>query len=236
MEPGDVDTFIRLTNPDHYMQHSAQSPDGQAATAAMYPMVVAKAHAKVARAFQDGNFAVVHADLKMFSQDMVTFQIWRFENGLAVEHWENTQPTAGPNSSGHTMTDGATEITNLDKTDANKALVEDMLNTVFIGGAYDRLGEFVSTVSYVQHSPGIADGIEGLAAAGDALKDLQFIEVRRVLGQGNFVLSMSEITLGKTPAAAYPLFRVADGKIVEHWDVIAPIEPKADWKNPNGKF
>lgn len=236
MEPGDVDTFLRLTNPDRYVQHSAHSPDGQAATAAMYPMVAGNVHAQVARAFQDGDFAVVHADLTMFGQDLVTFQIWRFEDGIAVEHWENTQPLAGPNPSGHTMTDGATEIADLDQTEANHALVQGLLETVFVGGAFDRIGDFISTESYVQHNPAVADGIDGLMAASDALANIHFVEVHRVLAQGNFVLGLSEIRLGDTPAAAYDLFRVADGRIVEHWDVIAPIEPQADWQNPNGKF
>ncbi len=32
------------------------------------------------------------------------------------------------------------------------------------------------------------------------------------------------------------LFRVAEGKLVEHWDTIEAIPPRSAWKNDNGKF
>ena len=47
---------------------------------------------------------------------------------------------------------------------------------------------------------------------------------------------MSEGHLGSQLDAFYDLFRVENGKIAEHWDVIQPIPPKNEWKNENGKF
>ncbi|KAG1658279.1 hypothetical protein GQR58_023046 [Nymphon striatum] len=48
---------------------------------------------------------------------------------------------------------------------------------------------------------------------------------------------MSEGTFGKdTPTAYYDLFRLEDGQVVEHWDVIAPIPAKSEWKNTNVKM
>ena len=57
-----------------------------------------------------------------------------------------------------------------------------------------------------------------------------------LLGEGNFVLAVSEGTFGGNPVAYYDLFRVENGKIAEHWDVIETIPPKDQWKNQNGKF
>lgn len=34
----------------------------------------------------------------------------------------------------------------------------------------------------------------------------------------------------------YDLFRVADGKIAEHWDIIEEIPARDKWANDNGKF
>jgi predicted SnoaL-like aldol condensation-catalyzing enzyme len=62
-----------------------------------------------------------------------------------------------------------------------------------------------------------------------------------VLGQGNFVLTLSEGIVRATdgaaaPTAFYDLFRIEEGQVVEHWDVTETIPPSEEWKNDNGKF
>jgi predicted SnoaL-like aldol condensation-catalyzing enzyme len=58
-----------------------------------------------------------------------------------------------------------------------------------------------------------------------------------VLGEGDFVLSISEATTGpEQHRAIYDLFRLAGGLIVEHWDVVEDIPPRDTWLNDNGKF
>jgi predicted SnoaL-like aldol condensation-catalyzing enzyme len=57
-----------------------------------------------------------------------------------------------------------------------------------------------------------------------------------VLGEGNFVLVTSEGSFGGKSTSFYDLFRVADGKIAEHWDTIETIPAEDQWKNKNGKF
>ena len=58
--------------------------------------------------------------------------------------------------------------------------------------------------------------------------------VHKVIAEGNFVLTVSEIRIGATPIAAYDLFRVESGKLVEHWDVSPEI--KDDLPHGNGLF
>ena len=60
--------------------------------------------------------------------------------------------------------------------------------------------------------------------------------VHQVLAQGNFVLAVSEGTFGGAATSYYDLWRVENGKIAEHWDVMETIASKDTWQNRNGKF
>ena len=51
----------------------------------------------------------------IFPSQILVFEVFRFEDDLAVEHWDNIQQRQGPNRSGHTMVDGPTEVSDLDK-------------------------------------------------------------------------------------------------------------------------
>ena len=57
-----------------------------------------------------------------------------------------------------------------------------------------------------------------------------------VLADGDYALAVSEGTFGGAPTSYYDLFRVENGKIAEHWDVMETIADKATWQNQNGKF
>lgn len=95
-------------------------------------------------------------------------------------------------------------------------------------------------MTYIQHNTGIADGVSGLNTALAALAgqgiDMIYDEVHMVLAQGNFVLAVSEGTFGGAPTAYYDLWRVENGKISEHWDVMETIADRSTWQNQNGKF
>ena len=64
---------------------------------------------------------------------------------------------------------------------------------------------------------------------------MKYDRVHNVLGEGNFVLSWPRAA-SEIAVSYYDLYRIEDGKIAEHWDTIEPIPPRAEWKNPNGKF
>ena len=138
------------------------------------------------------------------------------------------------------MIDGPTQARDLEQTDSNKALVSSFVNEVLIGGRMDRLQSYFDADNYIQHNPSIADGLSGLGAALQALAKagvaIEFERVHRVLGEGDFVLIVSEGRFGGKARAYYDLFRVAAGKIAEHWDTIQEIPARANWKNANGKF
>jgi hypothetical protein len=58
----------------------------------------------------------------------------------------------------------------------------------------------------------------------------------KILGEGNFVLALSEGIFMKKHVTFYDLFRIENGKVVEHWDTIEDIPSKENWQNQNGKF
>lgn len=63
-----------------------------------------------------------------------------------------------------------------------------------------------------------------------------YTTTHQVLAEGNYVLAVSEGTYGGVPTAYYDLWRVENGKIAEHWDVMESIADPSTWANANGKF
>jgi predicted SnoaL-like aldol condensation-catalyzing enzyme len=192
------------------------------------------------RVLQDGDFVFAHTDYNFFGPK-IGFDIFRFEDGKIVEHWDNLQekPTAA-NPSGHTMTDDATEVVDLEKTADNKALVRSFVDDILVNGRLEKLTSYFDGDNYIQHNPQIGDGLLGLGAALEVWAKqgitMKYDRIHHVLGEGNFVLVASEGTLGGQLTSFYDLFRVEKGKIAEHWDTIETILPKEQWKNENGKF
>lgn len=240
IETGDT-APIAYINPAHYKQHNLSAADGLAGFGALI-QALPKGSAKVrtVRAFQDGDYVVAHSEYNFFGPK-IGFDVFRFENGLIVEHWNNLQETpAQPNPSGHTMLDGPNTITDLDKTAANKALARSFVDDILVNGRMDKLQGYYDGDHYVQHNPQIGDGLSGLGQAlGEWAKQgitMKYDKTHLVLGSGNFVLTASEGTLAGKPTVFYDLFRVNNGKIAEHWDTIETVPAKTEWKNQNGKF
>lgn len=232
---------VGYINTNQYIQHNLAVADGLAGFGAVL-QALPKGSAKVntVRVFQDGDFVFTHTDYNFFGPK-IGFDIFRFEDGKIVEHWDNLQETpVKPNPSGHTMIDGATEIKDLDKTETNKAFVKSFVDDILVNGKMEKLTEYFDGDNYVQHNPQIPDQLSGLGTAlGELAKQgifLKYDKIHRVLGEGNFVLVVSEGHFGKDHNAFYDLFRVENGKIAEHWDVIEKMTPKENWKNNNGKF
>lgn len=230
-----------VINPNKYIQHNLSVGDGIAGLgSALAALPKGSARANTVRVFQDGPFVFAHTDYNFFGPK-IGFDVFRFEDGKIVEHWDNLQekPTK-LNPSGRSMIDGTTTISDRDLTDANKALVRAFVDEILVNGRMSKLGSFIDGENYLQHNPAVGDGLSGLSAALEAMAKagvvMKYDRVHKVLGEGNFVLVISEGQFGGKHVAFYDLFRVQGGKIVEHWDVIEAIPPRSEWKNANGKF
>ncbi len=227
-------------NANKYIQHNLSVKDGIAGFAEVLAMLPkGSTKARVIRVFQDGSFVFTHTDYNFFGPK-VGFDIFRFENGKIVEHWDNLQEKVEKTVSGRTQIDGPTKIIDLDKTQENKTLVKNFIDDVLFGKNPNKITEYISTKKYHQHNIAIKDGLSGL---DEAIKYLvskndmfAYKKVHKLLAEGNFVLSASEGEWHGKAHSFYDLFRIENGKIVEHWDTIEEIPSDDTWANRNGKF
>jgi predicted SnoaL-like aldol condensation-catalyzing enzyme len=229
---------------ESFIQHDPSLADGLAGMKSFAAEIASSPAADITiyRTLVDGDFVLLHSRYEgvgRYAGSPIAFDLFRFKDGKIVEHWGGQESEAPPNLSGRTQVDGPTEILDRDKTEANRTLVRTYRETVMVALRFDRIEEFIEGTHYAQHASKIGDGIARLrdriasvAKEGGKL----YLTPRRFVAEGNFVLVLSEGDLPSGPTALYDLFRVENGKIVEHWDVLAPIPPRAQWKNPNGPF
>lgn len=239
IETGDPGS-VAVVNEAEYIQHNPQTDEGSEGLARLFERL-SKTDPRVnmVRGFEDGDFVFAHMEYD-FSSRKICFEVFRFQDGQAVEHWDNIQDRQGPNSSGRSMVDGPTTSSDHDLTEHNRSLVRSFVETVLRDGRAERLSEFVDMDEFVEHNPRLGDDLSllrrDLLAKPNGQRVLDYQHVHRVLAEGNFVLCVSEGQLNGVHSAFYDLYRVADLKIVEHWDTTEAIAPREAWKNTNGKF
>lgn len=241
---GDTSTMRDLANAD-YIQHNPFIPSGLEPFIQMLPILQENGTtAENVRMFQDGNYVFMHniwRNAKPFGADeMVSFDIIRVDdNGKVAEHWDAMTALVKETVNGRTQTDGSTEVADLDKTEENKALAKAIIEDVLMGKNPNKITDYFSSEQYNQHNPGIKDGLAGIVEAVEYLTSqnnmFQYTKIHKVLGEGNFVLAVSEGEWNNTTNVFYDLFRFENGKAVEHWDVIQPI-PTEGLANENGMF
>lgn len=93
---------------------------------------------------------------------------------------------------------------------------------------------------FIQHNPVVGDGQSGMLAAmaewAEAGFSCTYASVELVVAEGNFVLVGSYGTFLGDSVAYFDLYRLEEGYIVEHWDVIQAIPVAEEFANDNGKF
>lgn len=232
---------VAVVNEDKYIQHNPQTHEGSEGLAALFKRLAKSSpRVNIVRVFEDGDYVFAHTEYD-FDSSNIGFEIFRFEDDQAVEHWDNIQQRLGPNPSAHSMVDGPTEATDLDQTEDNRQIVRSFVNDVLINGQLGALERYINDERYTEHNPRIADGISALhSALADPASNngvtIKYDRIHRFLAEGSFVLCVSEGSLNGVHSSFFDLFRVADGKLVEHWDTTEAIPPRMDWKNDNGKF
>jgi len=239
IETGDP-AAVAVVDEKKYIQHNPQTHEGSEGLAALFARLAkSKPRVNIVRAFADGDFVFAHTEYD-FSTRRIGFEVFRFEEERAVEHWDNIQPRKGPGPSSRSMVDGPTEATDLSQTEENRRIVQDFVQEVLIERRLDRLSVYIDGEQFAQHSPELADGSAALKASLEAKSAdgpiVSYQKTHRILAEGSFVLSVSEGLRAGAHSAFYDLYRLSKGKLVEHWDTIEAVAPQAEWKNQNGKF
>ena len=109
IETGDPNA-VKVVNESKYIQHNPQTHEGSEGLAELFQRLSKTSpRVNIVRAFEDGEYVFAHTEYD-FSSSNIGFEIFRFEHGQAVEHWDNIQLRSGPNASGHSMVDGPTEV------------------------------------------------------------------------------------------------------------------------------
>lgn len=230
---------------DRYTQHSAGVKDGIEGFVEFFEPFLTRnpvRDIRIIRSIEDGQYVFVHVfqSLNHGESRWVTMDMFDTdENDLIIEHWDVITEYVDATASGHSMIGGPSELADLDSTSRNKDIVKAFIVEVLSKGNPGKIADYISTERYIQHSPKIGDGIDGtvafLRAQAENGSPLRYDEIFKVIGQGNFVASLSRVSLGGKSVAVFDLFRLANGKIVEHWDAIEEIAPKEQWAN-SGKF
>jgi predicted SnoaL-like aldol condensation-catalyzing enzyme len=102
----------------------------------------------------------------------------------------------------------------------------------------DAVAKYVGS-EYIQHDPQSPDGVEAFILFVNGFVG-QFpqlsIEIKRVIAEGDLVVAHLLINMApeNRGMAGVDIFRLQDGKIVEHWDVLQPVPEQA--ANDNTMF
>jgi predicted SnoaL-like aldol condensation-catalyzing enzyme len=230
----DTNLAVKYMDPAKFKQHNPHAPDGVDGVKKWISQLPReKSPLKTIRAFQDGPYVVTHTTGDVRGEK-VLFEIFKIENGLIVEHWVFSEEAVPANKSGHTQIDGPTEGKLSEDKEKNKSIVRDYYETVHISGDHSKIPQYVSEGT-IRHEPKVSDGLAAFLRDVEAASQHRTIdEIKFVLGQGDLVFVAAKGTLEGDPCAYIDLYRVADGKMAEHWGFPEKIPPQEEWKNNNG--
>jgi predicted SnoaL-like aldol condensation-catalyzing enzyme len=120
----------------------------------------------------------------------------------------------------------------------NKKIVAAFYDAAVNQKDFEKASQYLGA-RYIQHNPLAADGREGFKGFITFLKDKfpnNRSEIKRIFADGDYVIVHVHAVRepGTRGNAIVDIFKLENGKVVEHWDVIQPIPEKA--ANDNGMF
>jgi predicted SnoaL-like aldol condensation-catalyzing enzyme len=172
------------------------------------------------------------------------FNLFRIEAGRLAEHWHSVQTAPGPEVSlpeagGPQPVSGLAGLAQyalLEASDPglarNKRLVFDVWRQIVDAG-HEELADLYLAEDYIQHNPNAATGRDGFKAFFATLEDLPIETWIRdplvaMVAEGDLVVQAIKwefphpVHAGRTYTTTwFDMFRIADGRLAEHWDAAA---------------
>lgn len=245
---GDTAIVDRVVSPDSYIQHNPLAPDGadalkyfSGAMRQQFPQAAFEPR----RSITDGDLVLLHARYVMVpgTEGLAVFDLFRFEDGKIAEHWDIIQEVPATTASGNdmfaTLSEPRTEAVGQRWFTAyNKRLVTEFFDQLLVRKDLTAIDTYLGA-EYHQHNPLLSDGADGAKAGlGGYFERSPQLSVtrKRVIAEGDLVAVHSHQVdaPGERGRSVLDLFRVRDGKIVEHWDSAQDVPETA--ANDNTMF
>ncbi len=230
--------FTRFVVPG-YIQHNPGIADGRAAAVAALTPMFARPGAEfdVKHLLVDGDLALVH----LFGRDApgtpgaAVADLYRLRNGRIVEHWDVIQPIAPGTDP---LAAAPVAAAGTDDTRTNRAVMAGFIDLMFrrkqVAAAFN---SFVAP-DLIQHNAALGQGRAGSIAALAPMfaRPSASFEIRHILVDGDLaaVHYHGHIDPNHAGAAVMEIFRLSNGRIVEHWDMFQPVPPAG--VNPHPMF
>ena len=121
--------------------------------------------------------------------------------------------------------------------EANKKLVSDAMHELFVTRNAEKAVKLYFGKPYLQHNPAIPDGAEDLPKVVASLPSSFKYEPGVIVADGDLVMIHGLYTgWGPKPLVTVDIFRVKEGKLIEHWDVMQEDVPATQTKSGRPMF
>ncbi|KAF1331558.1 hypothetical protein FI667_g4289, partial [Globisporangium splendens] len=233
-----VDKYISTT----YLQHNPAVADGRDALKSFMALFPSDSKFELGTQAADGDLVWTHARYSGIPglNTSIAVDVFRVKDGMIVEHWDVIQEEvpAAKTVSGRPMFPiiesstsmppvpkgcgdaSATPCESKEELDANKALAAKALDAFFNKRDASAVDAYIGA-EYLQHNPHVGDGREELKAFIKTFSSGSKYELGAQVAERDLVWTHGRYTgiPGLDVMIIVDIFRVKDGKLVEHWDV-----------------